>query len=67
MIQAHGKLKSLKLNRKPINTPLGVRVSKSCHSLLQSRERTLTFTLGIVTISVPRHKEESLGERSWCL
>ena len=62
MTQAYGGLKSLKPNKKPINTLLGVRVSKSFHSLHQSRERTL-----VSTILVPRHKEESLGRRSWCL
>ena len=57
MTQAHSELKSLKLNKKPLNTPLGVRVSKSYHSSIQFRERILTSTLEISTISVPRHKE----------
>ena len=67
MIQTHGELKSLKLSGKPINTPLRVRVSMSCHSPLQSRERTLTSTLEISTILVLRHKEKSSGGRSWYL
>ena len=67
MTQAHDGLKSLKPNRKPINTPLGIRVSMSFHSPLRSRERTLTSTLKISTISVLRHKVESSNRRSWCL
>ena len=67
MTQSHGGLKSLKLSRKPINTPLRVRVSMSFHSPLQSRERTLASTLEISTIFVLRHKEESSSGRSWCL
>ena len=67
MIQTHGGLKSLKLSRKPINTPLKVRVSMSFHSPLQSRERTLTSTLEISIILVLRHKEKSSDGRSWCL
>ena len=62
MSQAHSGLKSLK----PINTPSMVKVSKSYHSSLQFRERTLVSTLEISTILVLRHKEESSGGRSWC-
>ena len=51
---------------KPINTLLGVRVSMSCYSSLQSKERILAFILEISTISVPRHNEKSSGRRSWC-
>ena len=65
MTQAHGGLKSLKPNRKFINTPLGVRVSMFCHSLFQSREKTLIFTLEISTISILRHKEQSSSKISW--
>ena len=50
-----------------LTTPLRVKVFMSYHSPLQSRERTLASTLEISTISVRKHKEESLGERSWCL
>ena len=39
----------------------------SFHSPLRSRERTLTSTLKISTISVLRHKVESSNRRSWCL
>ena len=56
--------KSLKPNRKPINTPLRVRVSKSYHFPFQSRERILVSTLDIFTILVPSYKEESSGGRS---
>ena len=67
MTQAYGGLKSLKPNRKPIKTPLRLKVSKSFYFPFQSRERTLASILEISTISVPRHKEESLNRRSWCL
>ena len=67
MTQAHSGLKSLKLGKNPINTPIRVRVSKSFHSPIQFKERTLASILEISTISVPRHKEQSLGGRSWCL
>ena len=50
-----------------LTTPLRVKVFMSYHSPLQSRERTLASTLEISTISVRKHKEESSGERSWCL
>ena len=56
--------KSLKPNRKPINTLLRVRVSKSYPFPFQSRERIRVSTLDIFTISVPSYKEESLGGRS---
>ena len=55
-------LKSLKLSRKPINTPLGVKVFKSCP--LQSSERTLTSTFEIFTILVSKQKEELSDRRS---
>ena len=65
MTQAHGGLKSLKCNKKPINTSLKVKVSTSCHFPFQSGKKTLASTLEISTICMPRYKEESLGERSW--
>ena len=52
---------------KLINTILGVRFSYLAIFSLQFQERTLASTLDISVISVPRHKEESLGGRSWCL
>ena len=67
MTQTHGRLKSLKPNRELINTSLVIRVSNFSHSPLYSRERTLDSILDISTISVPKHKEESLGGKSWCL
>ena len=36
-----------------------------CHSLFQSREKTLIFTLEISTISILRHKEQSSSKISW--
>ena len=57
MTQAHSGLKSLKPSSKPINTPLEVKVFRSSHSPIQSREETLAPTLEISTISVSRHKK----------
>ena len=63
MTQTYGGLKSFKLSKKPIITPLGIRVSMSCHFLFMVQRENHTSTLEISTISVPRHKEESLERK----
>ena len=63
MTQAHDGLKSLKLSRKPINT--GIRFLSLVILFFQSKEKTIASILKISTISMSRHKEESLRGRSW--